>query len=105
MRGKLDRTSTADPVGPEELGAVATLAAGMAASIDYLRPPADGFESRFPDTFFDALLVVSFGGPEGPGDPTQSQLPAICRLQEHVADLDIPQLPQDDLWRHWPWFG
>ena len=41
----------------------------------------------------------------GPGDPTQGQFPAICRLQEDVTDLDLPQLPQDDLWRHRPWFG
>jgi ferrochelatase len=33
-----------------------------------LPPPADGFVSRFPDTHFDAILVVSFGGPEGPDD-------------------------------------
>jgi ferrochelatase len=33
-----------------------------------LRAPADGFTSAYPETFFDALLVVSFGGPEGMGD-------------------------------------
>src|SRR5271165_2749377 len=41
----------------------------------------------------------------GPGDPTQGQFPAVCRLQKDVTDLDRPQLPQDDLWRHRPWFG
>ncbi len=33
-----------------------------------LRAPADGFVSTFPDTRFDAILVVSFGGPEGMDD-------------------------------------
>jgi protoporphyrin/coproporphyrin ferrochelatase len=33
-----------------------------------LKPPADGFTSRFADTRFDAVLVVSFGGPEGMAD-------------------------------------
>ena len=33
-----------------------------------LKPPADGFVSAFPDTRFDAILVVSFGGPEGMDD-------------------------------------
>jgi ferrochelatase len=32
------------------------------------RPPADDFVSSFPDEYFDAILVVSFGGPEGPDD-------------------------------------
>lgn len=34
----------------------------------YRKPPADGFETRYPETRFDAILVVSFGGPEGMGD-------------------------------------
>jgi len=33
-----------------------------------LRAPADGFVSTFPDSQFDAILVVSFGGPEGMDD-------------------------------------
>jgi ferrochelatase len=33
-----------------------------------LKPPADGARSRYADTRFDALLVVSFGGPEGMDD-------------------------------------
>jgi ferrochelatase len=32
------------------------------------RPPADRARSRLPERQFDALLVVSFGGPEGPDD-------------------------------------
>ena len=42
----------------------ATLDAVSAA----LKAPADGFVSTFPATRFDALLVVSFGGPEGMDD-------------------------------------
>jgi ferrochelatase len=33
-----------------------------------LKAPADGFVSTFPETRFDAILVVSFGGPEGMDD-------------------------------------
>lgn len=33
-----------------------------------LKPPADGAESAFPANRFDALLLVSFGGPEGMDD-------------------------------------
>jgi ferrochelatase len=32
------------------------------------RAPADGFVSSFPPTRFDAIIVVSFGGPEGMDD-------------------------------------
>ena len=32
------------------------------------KAPADGFVSTFPATCFDAILVVSFGGPEGMDD-------------------------------------
>jgi ferrochelatase len=33
-----------------------------------LKPPADGARGFYPDTFFDAILVVAFGGPEGMDD-------------------------------------
>jgi ferrochelatase len=32
------------------------------------KPPADGARGSYPDTFFDAILVVAFGGPEGMED-------------------------------------
>jgi ferrochelatase len=32
------------------------------------KPPADGACGSYPDTFFDAILVVAFGGPEGMDD-------------------------------------
>jgi protoporphyrin/coproporphyrin ferrochelatase len=33
-----------------------------------LKPPADGARGSYPDTFFDAILVVAFGAPEGLDD-------------------------------------
>ena len=33
-----------------------------------LKPPADGSVSSHPDAFFDAIILVSFGGPEGMDD-------------------------------------
>jgi ferrochelatase len=33
-----------------------------------VKPPADGATSSYPDDVADAILVVSFGGPEGPDD-------------------------------------
>ena len=33
-----------------------------------MKPPADGAVSAYPDDYADAILVVSFGGPEGPDD-------------------------------------
>ncbi len=38
----------------------------MPASV--LKPPADGSVSSHPDAFFDAIILVSFGGPEGMDD-------------------------------------
>ena len=40
----------------------------MATPISERRPPADRAVSHLPDQAFDALIVVSFGGPEGPDD-------------------------------------
>ncbi len=70
----------------------------MAASIDYLRPPADGFESRFPDTFFDALLVVSFGGPEGPGD-------VMPFLENVTRGRNVPRERLEEVARHYARFA
>src|SRR6185295_10994479 len=38
------------------------------AATDSLRQPADGADPRLDDHGYDALLVVSFGGPEGMDD-------------------------------------
>jgi ferrochelatase len=40
----------------------------VAVPISERLPPADRASSRLPDHEFDAVLVVSFGGPEGPDD-------------------------------------
>ena len=49
-----------DDVGP--------ISAAPASSEPRPKPPADRFASRYPEAHFDALLVVAFGGPEGPDD-------------------------------------
>jgi ferrochelatase len=38
------------------------------ATSTVLKPPADRAVGSYPDTLVDAILVVSFGGPEGPDD-------------------------------------
>ena len=38
------------------------------AAVGSLKQPADGADPRLDDRGYDALLVVSFGGPEGPDD-------------------------------------
>ena len=53
-------------------------------SIASPRPPADGFVSDFPDTYFDAVIVVSFGGPEGMDDVVPF-LENVTRGPEHPA--------------------
>lgn len=40
----------------------------MSIPVTERRPPADRARSRLPELQFDALLVVAFGGPEGPAD-------------------------------------
>jgi ferrochelatase len=40
----------------------------MGRVLEQPKPPADGAVSRYPETYFDAILVVSFGGPEGIDD-------------------------------------
>ncbi len=40
----------------------------MVSETGRLKPPADGFVTEYPESHFDAILVVSFGGPEGMDD-------------------------------------
>jgi ferrochelatase len=47
------------------------------------KPPADNSVSAFDETFFDALIVVSFGGPEGPDD-------VVPFLENVTAGRDVP---------------
>jgi ferrochelatase len=65
---------------------------------DYLKPPADGFETRYPDTFFDALLVVSFGGPERMDD-------VIPFLENVTRGRGVPRERLEEVARHYELFG
>jgi ferrochelatase len=64
----------------------------------YLRPPADGFETRYPDTHFDAALVVSFGGPEGPDD-------VMPFLENVTRGRDVPRERLEEVAHHYERFG
>ena len=63
-----------------------------------LKPPADGFTSRYPDTRFDALLVVSFGGPEGMAD-------VMPFLENVTRGRNIPRERLEDVAHHYERFG
>jgi ferrochelatase len=62
------------------------------------RPPADGFVSAFPDTHFDAVLVVSFGGPEGMDD-------VIPFLENVTRGRNIPRERLEEVGQHYAAFG
>jgi len=40
----------------------------MATPVEERKQPADRAVARLPEHEFDAIVVVSFGGPEGPDD-------------------------------------
>jgi protoporphyrin/coproporphyrin ferrochelatase len=63
-----------------------------------LKPPADGFTSRYPDTRFDALLVVSFGGPEGTAD-------VMPFLENVTRGRNIPRERLEEVALHYGRFG
>jgi ferrochelatase len=63
-----------------------------------LRPPADGSTSAYPETFFDAILVVSFGGPEGPGDVR----PFLANV---TRGRGVPPERLDEVAHHYDRFG
>jgi ferrochelatase len=66
----------------------------MATTTEPLRPPADGSVSRYPKTYFDAVLVVSFGGPEGPDD-------VMPFLENVTRGRDVPRERLEDVARHY----
>jgi ferrochelatase len=68
----------------------------MDAALD-TKPPADGARSRFPDTHFDALLVVSFGGPEGMDD-------VVPFLENVTRGRDVPRERLLEVARHYARF-
>ncbi len=68
------------------------------ASAARLRPPADGFTSELPDTFFDAILVVSFGGPEGMDD-------VMPFLENVTRGRNVPRERLEEVAHHYAAFG
>ncbi|MFN8185499.1 MAG: ferrochelatase [Gaiellales bacterium] len=63
-----------------------------------LKPPADGARSRHPDTFADAILVVSFGGPEGPDD-------VMPFLENVTGGRGVPRERLEEVAHHYELFG
>jgi ferrochelatase len=63
-----------------------------------LRPPADGAVSVLPDTFFDAILVVSFGGPEGMDD-------VLPFLENVTRGRNVPRERLEEVALHYAAFG
>jgi ferrochelatase len=63
-----------------------------------LKAPADGFVSTLPDTRFDALLVVSFGGPEGMDD-------VMPFLENVTRGRNVPRERLEEVAHHYERFG
>lgn len=61
------------------------------------RAPADGFTSSYAATHFDAILVVSFGGPEGMDD-------VIPFLENVTRGRNIPRERLDEVAHHYASF-
>jgi protoporphyrin/coproporphyrin ferrochelatase len=62
------------------------------------KPPADGALGVFPDGAFDAILVVSFGGPEGPDE-------VMPFLRSVTRGRGIPQERLAEVAHHYELFG
>jgi len=97
--------SNAHPLscGPEPRTSSASRAAHTGAatlelmSETALRAPADGFASAFPDSRFDAILVVSFGGPEGMDD-------VIPFLENVTRGRSVPRERLEEVAHHYELF-
>jgi ferrochelatase len=63
-----------------------------------LKPPADGARGSLPDTYFDALLVVAFGGPEGTDD-------VMPFLQNVTRGRNVPRKRLEEVAHHYARFG
>ena len=61
-------------------------------------PPADRARSRLPERQFDALLVVAFGGPEGPDD-------VLPFLENVTRGRGVPRERLVEVARHYDLFG
>jgi ferrochelatase len=66
-------------------------------SIPELKPPADRSVTRYADTHFDALLVVSFGGPESMDD-------VIPFLENVTRGRGVPRERLEQVARHYAQF-
>jgi protoporphyrin/coproporphyrin ferrochelatase len=62
------------------------------------KPPADGAPGALPDTYFDALLVVAFGGPEGPDD-------VMPFLENVTRARNVPRERLEEVADHYAGFG
>jgi ferrochelatase len=62
------------------------------------KPPADGARGALPDTFFDAILVVAFGGPEGTAD-------VMPFLENVTRGRNVPRERLEEVAHHYELFG
>ena len=67
-------------------------------SENLLKAPADGFTSTLPETRFDAILVVSFGGPEGMDD-------VMPFLENVTRGRNVPRDRLEEVAHHYELFG
>ncbi len=62
------------------------------------KPPADGARGALPETFFDAILVVAFGGPEGMDD-------VLPFLENVTRGRNVPRERLEEVAHHYELFG
>lgn len=67
-------------------------------AVDTLKQPADGADPRLDDRAYDALLVVSFGGPEGMDD-------VMPFLENVTRGRTIPRERLEEVAHHYELFG
>jgi ferrochelatase len=68
------------------------------SAADSRKQPADGADPRPDDRGFDALLVVSFGGPEGPDD-------VMPFLENVTRGRNVPRERLEEVAHHYERFG
>jgi ferrochelatase len=68
------------------------------AAVDSLKQPADGADPRLDDRDYDALLVVSFGGPEGMDD-------VMPFLENVTRGRNVPRERLEEVAHHYERFG
>ena len=70
----------------------------MATPVDERKQPADRAVARLPEHEFDAILLVSFGGPEGPDD-------VLPFLENVTRGRGVPHERLLDVAHHYELFG